>query len=56
MLMRKMNREKWVSRAEKQCPREDCTVFRVFPKLSALPLDLSLFLTRLGALEAGIPT
>ena len=48
--------EKWASRAEKQCPREDCLhcLLGVFPKLSALPLDRSLFLARLGALEGGI--
>lgn len=46
MLMGKINRGKWMSRAERQCPRENhlqhC-VLKVFPKLSALPWDISLF-------------
>lgn len=52
LLLGKRNGEKWMNRAERQCPGENHLLhclLRMFAKLSALPLDISLFLTRPGA-------
>lgn len=53
MLIRKMNREKWVSRAEKQC-LEKTALFSGCFKALCTPL-VSLFLTRLRLLRRVSP-